>query len=96
VLFVNYCTYIQDLAVVSAIRPSHREYIARLSDVRKIVGAGPLADGTGGLFIYSVKDEEEARDLAEQDPYSKMGALASSILIGWKPVNVTPDLLVAG
>jgi uncharacterized protein YciI len=95
-LFVNYCIYVQDPAAVSAIRPSHREYIARLSDEGKIVAAGPLADGTGGLFIYSAKDEEEARTLAKQDPYSTMGALASSTLICWTPVNVKPDLLVAG
>ncbi len=95
-LFVNYCTYIQDPATVSAIRPAHREYIARLSDEGKIVAAGPLADGTGGLFIYSVKDEAEARNLVEEDPYSTMGALASSTLFGWKPVNVKSDLLVTG
>ncbi len=95
-LFVNHCTYIEDLAAVSAIRPSHREYIARLSDQGKIVAAGPLADGTGGLFIYSVETEEEARYLAEQDPYSTMGVLASSTLLHWKPVDVRSDLLVAG
>ena len=95
-LFVNYCTYIQDPAAVSAIRPSHREYIAVLSEKGKIVAAGPLADGTGGLFIYSVKNEMEARILAEQDPYSTMGALASSTLTIWRPVNVRSDLLVTG
>jgi uncharacterized protein len=94
VLFVNYCTYVEDPAEVAAVRPKHREYIAKLSAEGKIVGAGPLADGTGGLFIYSVRDEEEARKLADEDPYSTMGVLTTAVLSVWKPANTSPELLV--
>lgn len=87
-LFVNYCTYVPDTAKVAAIRPTHRQYIARRSEEGKILAAGPFADGTGGLFIYDAKDEEEAKKLAGEDPYASMGALASATLMLWKPVNV--------
>lgn len=93
-LVVNYCTYVEDRSAVAAIRPMHREYIARLWTENKIVGAGPLDGGAGGLFIYSVNDEAEALKLADEDPYSTMGALATRRLSAWKPVNTTPELLV--
>ncbi len=94
-LFVNYCTYILDASKVAAIRPTHREYIARLFEGGKILAAGPFADGTGGLFIYEASDEAEAKKLAGEDPYASTGALASATLELWNPVNVNPKLLVA-
>lgn len=93
-LFVNYCTYVLDTPKVAAVRPTHREYIARLFEEGKILAAGPFADGTGGLFIYEARDEAEARKLAGEDPYASTGALASATLELWKPVNVNPKLLV--
>lgn len=93
-LFVNYCTYIRDSARVAAIRPSHREYIARLWSEDKILAAGPFMDGSGGLFIYEAANEEEAKKLAGEDPYATAGALASATLELWNPVNINPKLLV--
>lgn len=94
-LFVNYCTYVLDTPKVAAVRPAHREYIARLFEESKILAAGPFADGTGGLFIYDARDEAEAKKLAGEDPYASMGALSSTTLELWKPVNVNPKLLIA-
>jgi uncharacterized protein YciI len=93
--FVNYCIYISDGAKVASTRPAHREYIARLWSEGKILAAGPFMNGAGGLFVYEATNEEEARRLAEEDPYAIAGVLASTTLDAWTPVNVNPRLLVA-
>jgi uncharacterized protein len=49
-------------------RPQHLAYLEEI-----VFAKGPFADGSGGMVIYIADSLEEARKLAEQDPYVKEG-----------------------
>ncbi|WP_078553633.1 YciI family protein [Bacillus alkalicellulosilyticus] len=50
-------------------RPAHLEYLQELEQEGKIFAKGPFIDGTGGMVIYIAESIEEAKELAEKDPY---------------------------
>ncbi|MDT8860669.1 YciI family protein [Alkalihalobacillus sp. MEB130] len=50
-------------------RPQHLEYLEKLESEGKVFAKGPFVDGAGGLVIYQANSIEEARELAEADPY---------------------------
>ena len=50
-------------------RQEHLDYIAQRKAEGKIFAYGRFVDGAGGMIIYRAATEEEARVLAEQDPY---------------------------
>jgi uncharacterized protein YciI len=57
----------------------HFENIKRLSDEGKLVLAGPLdgVDGWRGLFVFAVREIEEARQLAATDPVLVHGEMVA-------------------
>ncbi len=89
--FVNYAKYNPEK--IAALRPVHREYAARLMAEGKLVTAGPLADGSGGLLIYEADTLEDAEALVRVDPYMTGGAIARYELTGWAMVGANIDLL---
>jgi uncharacterized protein YciI len=56
------------------LRPKHIEFLDRGGKEGKIYARGRFADGAGGLVIYKAESLEEARKLAESDPYISSGA----------------------
>ncbi len=56
------------------LRPQHLEFLAGAEQEGKIFARGRFADGTGGLVIYIADSIEEARRIAEGDPYVQSGA----------------------
>ena len=89
---INYATYIDDLRVVARIRPTHRRYMDELIAAGTLIAGGPLADGTGALFIYEVESMQEARAIVAADPYSTDGAFADVELKAWNVVKAQPVL----
>ncbi|SDP20081.1 hypothetical protein SAMN04487897_14613 [Paenibacillus sp. yr247] len=55
-------------------QPAHLAYINRLYLEGNVVMAGPFADGLSGMVLYRADSEEEARRLAEHDPFVLEGA----------------------
>ena len=57
----------------------HFANMKRLSDEGKLVLAGPFdgVDGWRGLFVFAVKDVEEARQLAASDPVLVKGEMVA-------------------
>jgi uncharacterized protein YciI len=57
----------------------HFANMKRLSEQGKLALAGPLdgVDGWRGLFVFAVKDIEEARKLAAQDPVLVKGEMVA-------------------
>ena len=55
-------------------RPKHLEFLEQSEQKGLIFARGRFTDGTGGLVIYKAESLEEARKLAESDPYVKSGA----------------------
>ncbi|MGG3571904.1 YciI family protein [Bacillus gobiensis] len=54
-------------------RADHLEYLQKLSDEGKVFKKGAFADGAGGMVIYQAESLEEAKELAEADPYITKG-----------------------
>jgi uncharacterized protein len=50
-------------------RPHHLEYLEALNQQGKIFAKGPFVDGSGGMVVYMAETLEEAKELAESDPY---------------------------
>lgn len=63
-----------DAEKVPAVRQSHLEYLDRMVAEGRIHLRGRFADGTGGLTIYRAESVDEARALAEGDPFVTSGA----------------------
>jgi uncharacterized protein YciI len=55
-------------------RPAHLDYLDKLYKENKVVMAGPFADKKGGMVIYRADSAEEAKALAEADPFVVEGA----------------------
>jgi uncharacterized protein YciI len=55
------------------VRQAHVEFLARMVAERHIYARGRFPDGSGGLTIYQAETLEEARKLAEADPYVMHG-----------------------
>lgn len=67
-------------------RPLHLEYLDRLEQQGRVFAKGPFADGSGGMVIYIADTMEEARELAEGDPYVVKGVRRLE-LREWKPTG---------
>ncbi|HZG14816.1 MAG TPA: YciI family protein [Candidatus Bathyarchaeia archaeon] len=65
--------YMQDETKNQAVRPDHLAYLDELNSQGKIFAKGPFVDGAGGMVIYIADSLEEAKELAEKDPYVIQG-----------------------
>ncbi|WP_410771766.1 YciI family protein [Fontibacillus sp. BL9] len=52
---------------------SHVAYLRELDSMGKLVMCGPFADAPGGMVIIEAENLEEAKALAERDPFVKSG-----------------------
>ena len=55
------------------VRPAHLENLRPLIDRGKLIIGGPFTDGSGSLMIVDMESEAEAREFAQNDPYTKQG-----------------------
>lgn len=51
------------------LRPQHLDYLQKRKEEGKVFARGPFADDSGGLVIYKAETYEEAKKMAEEDPY---------------------------
>lgn len=63
---------------LKAVLPAHLEYMISLEKRGVLFASGPLSDGNGppdgaGLTVLRVANSEEARALAEADPFVRNG-----------------------
>jgi uncharacterized protein YciI len=65
---------ILDADKVEAARPAHLAYLDRVMADGRIHLRGRFPDGSGGLTIYRAESLDEARSLAENDPFIASGA----------------------
>ena len=56
------------------LRPQHLEFLMQKEKGGKIFARGRFADGTGGLVVYQAESLEDAKKIAESDPYVTSGA----------------------
>ncbi|EYR79694.1 YciI-like protein [Shinella sp. 838] len=76
-------------------RPDHLAYLTGLNVDGKLAFAGPFLgdDGkpTGSLVVVKAETIEEARQIAENDPYAKAGLFASVEVKAWNWVFNNPE-----
>ncbi|WP_332694771.1 YciI family protein [Halalkalibacter lacteus] len=65
--------YMEKPELNATYRPQHLEFLEGLEKEGKIFAKGPFIDGEGGLVIYKADSYEEAKILAEKDPYIVQG-----------------------
>ncbi len=66
----------QDPVKSQDLRPQHLEFLGQNERAGRIFARGRFADGAGGLVIYMAESLDEARKVAENDPYIVSGARA--------------------
>ncbi len=75
-------------------RPIHREHLKGLVDKLKLAGPFTDEDGSqmnGSLLIVEANSVEEARAIAEADPYAKAGLFADVQIRPWNWLTGNPD-----
>ena len=75
-------------------RPAHVEHLKALGETLKVAGpftTGDDAEMNGSLLIVEAASEEEAREIAERDPYYKAGLFADVQIRPWKWVIGNPE-----
>jgi uncharacterized protein len=65
---------VRDLEKSQELRPAHLAFLGQKEREGKIFARGRFSDGAGGLIIYRAESFDEARKVAESDPYVKNGA----------------------
>ncbi len=68
-----------------AARPAHRERLAALRESGRLLAAGPLADDSGALLIFTT-DEETVTAILADDPYYSTPGVTVVSLRSWNPV----------
>lgn len=58
-------------------REEHLATLRKLQEAGKLYMAGPFTDGSGSLVIFDVENIEEARSIADKDPYVVLGIFES-------------------
>ncbi len=64
----------KDLEKSQLFRPQHLEFLVETEKAGRIFARGRFTDNAGGLVIYIASSYEEARGIAEKDPYLACGA----------------------
>ena len=72
------------------VRPDHLAYMNRLHEQGRVVLAGAMADGLGAMVVIRAEDEETARQVVREDPYTAAGVSADATLREWNVVVPAP------
>jgi uncharacterized protein YciI len=91
--FAAVIAYSQDKAKVDAIRPVHRQYLARLKDEGKLAISGPFLDNYGALIVYEAETAEQAESYLKGDPFHANGVFLEWTIRPWNVVMGNPALL---
>ncbi len=86
VFFSPGAAWIEGKSIFEQPLDDHVNFIHQLYQRGKVMMAGPLADGTGGLTIMTVESEREARELIEHDPDVLREILRPEIR-AWSPID---------
>lgn len=68
-----------------AARPRHRENLNDLFARGLLMFAGPWADDSGALLIFTT-DEETVRSIVADDPYFRTAGVHTVLLKEWTPL----------
>jgi len=83
-MYLMISTYLAPLDEVDQFRADHSAYLADLEQRGFVVTAGRQEPPAGGIIVFDVDTEAEARELIAEDPYVRRG-LAEYRPVGWQP-----------
>lgn len=64
---------IGDQSEVAKHRAEHLAYLEEQRRRGKLIVGGRFTDGSGGMYILLVSDRSEAEEIANNDPYCRLG-----------------------
>lgn len=70
-------------------RDDHLAHLNELTSAGAVLAAGPLADLTGGIIVFSADDIAAAQALVDGDPYTMLDVTKDRQLHEWK-ITVGP------
>lgn len=85
-LYAALFTYVADQERIEAVRPVHRQYLRRLLDEGILHEAGRFGHERGGLIVYNVGSEAEAREVLDNDPFTTGGVISIDSVQEWKVI----------
>jgi uncharacterized protein YciI len=81
--------YTADDAKRDEVRPTHRAYLAELTQQGQLAVSGPYVGGDrgGALLIFIADSESEALEISDQDPFVLAGLVEERTVREWQPVS---------
>jgi uncharacterized protein len=67
------------------VRPRHRAYLEELAARGTVLAAGPFADDSGALIVYSVAGPDELEAVLADDPYVQADVYGEREIAEWQP-----------
>lgn len=89
-LFLIDVHFIAPIEAVDALLPAHLAWLEEQTAAGRFFAWGPKDPRTGGFIVAKADDRAELEALVLDDPYVT-GAVAQSMVIGWKPRFAAPD-----
>mgnify|MGYP000267003388 FL=1 len=71
---------------LSAVRPTHREWLAEQLEAGALLASGPMVDMPTALLIWRAESLEALSALLDQDPFDIAGFIGERTIAEWNPV----------
>ncbi|MEN9713641.1 MAG: hypothetical protein RLZZ164_305 [Actinomycetota bacterium] len=78
--------YVPDAETISAVRPSHRAWLAEQLEAGALLASGPMVDTPTALLIWNAEDIESLAGLLDQEPFAVAGLIEERTIQQWNPV----------
>jgi len=78
--------YSGDADELSAIRPTHREWLKAQFDSGALLASGPIIDRPSALLIFKSNSIEELSSLLDQDPFDIAVLIGERVIEEWNPI----------
>lgn len=79
-------TYSASADELSAVRPSHREWLTAQLEQGNLLASGPMVDMPTALLIWRSESLERLSELLDQDPFDIAGYIGERTIAEWNPV----------
>ncbi|MFM5903599.1 MAG: YciI family protein [Microbacteriaceae bacterium] len=71
---------------LSAIRPTHREFLAELLNKGVLLASGPMVDLAAALLVVKADSVDEVAAILDADPFEIAGFIGERTIAQWNPV----------
>ena len=79
-------TYSASADELSAVRPSHREWLTAQLEQGNLLASGPMVDMPTALLIWRSESLATLSELLDQDPFDIAGYIGERTIAEWNPV----------